>query len=261
MKSGNKFRELFIFSIVLASLLCLSLAGCGGSQSVTVEGIIQNINVETQTLQIETRDKKVVSVNIDPTTRLQVNEEIVETATLEPGLAVQVQREGKKAKLIEINLARMYGTVTLADYNELTVQPAGSNQRVTLIATAYSEILREDQPVTLQSLRMGRIVEVHFNPVTKTAFKIVEMPEGFTLKEEKEGSRTEGRIAEFKEGKLTINTAGGVPTVVQVDSSTLITLSDGTRISPQDLPLEAPVKVYFNPLTSLAYEIKLMEQP
>ena len=101
----------------------------------------------------------------------------------------------------------MYATVTLADHNELTVQPAGSNQRVTLIATAYSEILREDQPVTLQSLKMGRIVDVHFNPVTKTAFKIIEMPEGFTLKEEKEGSRTEGRIAEFK-GKLTIGRLG-----------------------------------------------------
>ena len=48
---------------------------------------------------------------------------------------------------------------------------------------------------------------------------------------------------------------------MQVDSSTLITLNDGTRISPQDLPLDARVKVYFNPLTSLAYEIELMEQP
>ena len=61
MKSGNKFRGLFIFSMVLAGLLSLSLTGCGSSQPVTVEGIIQNINVETQTLQIETRDKKVVN--------------------------------------------------------------------------------------------------------------------------------------------------------------------------------------------------------
>jgi hypothetical protein len=111
----------------------------------------------------------------------------------------------------------------------------------------------------MKHLVVGRVAEVHFNPVSKTAFKIIEMPDGHIAGKKREGSRTEGKIAEFKDGKLKIYTDGGVPTVILVDSSTNIVLSDNSPGTLENLKTDNNMKAYFSPITNIAFEIELQE--
>jgi hypothetical protein len=243
-------------SVIVLGILIVSLGSCSSDLPGTIQGIVQGENPDRGSFTLKTSDEKVIEIFVNSDTRLDIKNTSVDSLNFEPGLSVKVDLEEKYAKLVEVDLAKIYGIIMLVEYDELTLQPYGSNQKIQLETTVFSKILKAGSPLPLNLLTMGRIAEVYFNPVTKTAFQITEMPPDFVVNQE-EGSRTGGTIAQYVDGKLTVNTAGGLPATVQVDKTTRIQRADGSVGSPDDLIAGVKVNIEFNPFDSTAIIIEI----
>jgi hypothetical protein len=225
----------------------------------TVQGIVQDYSPDKSSFTIKTADDRTYEIYVNSDTQLDVKGTSVSSVIFEPGLSMRVDLKGNQAKLIEINLAKIYGIIMQVEYSDLTLQPYGSSQQIQVSAKIFSKILKAGSPLPLNTLTMGRIAEVYFNPVTKTAFQITEMPPDFVVNQE-EGSRTGGSIAAFKDGNLTINTSGGIPATILVDKSTRIQRADGSPGSPDDLKIGVKVAIEFNPFTSTAIKVEIQSE-
>src|SRR5688572_6827683 len=82
---------LTIVTVIMTSVL---LSGCTGQQTTTLQGIVQEINTEGKQLIIAARDGNVVTIILNAITKIQLKQQSLEPSSLEPGLAVQIQREG-----------------------------------------------------------------------------------------------------------------------------------------------------------------------
>ncbi len=171
-----------ILSFIL--ILCLVLfpsSACSSAQPAAIEGIVQDVNPDKNSFKVKTAAEKTVEVFFNKDTQIDVKNTAVNSIIFEPGLNVQVELYGKSARLVEITLARVYGIIMRVEYSDLTLQPYGSSQKIELSAKIFSKILKAGSPLPLNLLTMGRIAEVYFNPVTKTAFQITEMPQDFVV--------------------------------------------------------------------------------
>jgi hypothetical protein len=246
-------------SILVLGIILTVFTACSSSPSGIVQGIVQEENPDKGSFTLKTNDDEIIEIFVNKDTRLDIKNTSVDSIIFEPGLSVQVDLDNKYAKLVEVNLAKVYGLIMLVEYDDITIQPYGSSQKMELRARVFSKILKAGSPLPLNLLTMGRIAEVYFNPVSKTAFQITEMPSDYIVGEVEEGSRTGGVIASFKEGQLTINTAGGIPAVVSVDKTTKIKGINGTPGSEEDLKNGLNINVMFNPFTAIATLIEITE--
>ena len=254
------FRKSKILTMTLAGIYfaLFSLFACSSGVTSPVQGFIQEVDAVKGTLTVESSSQELIEISYDTATGVRINNEPVDARCLEPGLRVYIETEGKEAKLIEINPAEILGTIVRTDNDGLTIQPRDSNQELVLKIRPHSIIRCQEDLALIEKLDPGRIAEVRFNPVTATAFTIKEMPDNFTFKGGAVGGdRTEGTIAEFKDGELTVDTAGGIPTKISVRDDTEIILSGGLAGTTGDLKPGAKVKAVFNPLNNHAYEIEL----
>jgi hypothetical protein len=252
---GKKMK--YLVSILLLGFFLFTFASCSSSLSGTIQGIVQGENPDRGSFSVRTSDGKNIEVFVNADTELDIKNTNVDSIIFEPGLAVQVDLEGQTAKLVEVDLAKVYGIIMRVEYSDLTLQPYGSSQKIELSTKIFSKIIKAGSPLPLNLLTMGRIAEVYFNPVTKTAFQITELPPDYVVREEEEGSRTGGNITDFKGGKLTIDTAGGIPAVILVDKTTRIIRADSSVGSLEDLKNGLKVNVEFNPFTSIAMTIEI----
>jgi hypothetical protein len=243
-------------SIIVLGILLVSLGSCSSDLPDTVQGIVQESSPDKNSFILKTSDDRTYEIYVNSETQLNIKGTSVSSVIFEPGLSTRVELEGKNARLVEIDLAKIYGIIMEVEYSDLTLQPYGSTQQIHLSAKIFSRILKAGSPLPLNLLTMGRIAEVYFNPVTKTAFQITEMPPDFVVNQE-EGSRTGGTIAQYIDGKLTVNTAGGLPATVQVDKTTRIQRADGSVGSPDDLIAGVKVNIEFNPFDSTAIIIEI----
>jgi hypothetical protein len=254
---SREIKMKYFLCILLLGSFLFSFASCSSNFSGTIQGIVQGENPDRGSFTLKTGDEKIVEVFVNADTKLDIKNTNVDSIIFEPGLAVQVDLEDQTAKLVEVDLAKVYGIIMRVEYSDLTLQPYGSNQKIELSTKIFSKIIKAGSPLPLNLLTMGRIAEVYFNPVTKTAFQITELPPDFVVGNDEEGSRTGGSIADFKDGKLTINTAGGIPAIISVDKTTKIIRADASVGSSEDLKNGLKVNVEFNPFTSIAMNIEI----
>jgi hypothetical protein len=246
-------------SIYVICIMLFSFTGCSSYQSIIIPGIVQDFNPDKGSFTLRTQDEKTIEVFVNADTKLDVKNTLVDFIIFEPGLSVRVDLEGKYAKLVEVNLAKVFGVIMRVEYSDLTLQPYGSSQKIELSVKIFSKIIKAGSSLPLNLLTMGRVAEVYFNPVTKTAFQITEMPPDYIIEESEEGSRTEGKIATFENEKLIINTDGGNPSVIYVDGSTTIIRPDGSSGSLDLLKADRKIRVIFNPITFVAIKIEIEE--
>ena len=186
--------------LILVILITLVMSSCKADHSKILQGIVQSEDPDKKSFVVKTTDDKTFEILVNTDTRLDIKNTVVDSINFEPGLSVQVEMDGKYAKLVEVNLAKIYGIIMKVEYDELTLQPYGSSQKIELHTRLFSKILKAGSSLPLNLLTMGRIAEVYFNPVTKTAFQISEMPENYVVGESEEGSRTEGKVASLEKG-------------------------------------------------------------
>jgi len=254
-------NKIFKYSFYLIPIIVviLVMTSCKSDQSISLQGIIQGENPDKKSFTLKTSDDKTIEILVDTQTRLDIKNTEVDSINFEPGLSVNVEIDGKYAKLVEVNLAKIYGIIMKVEYSDLTLQPYGSSQQIEIHARLFSKILKAGSTLPLNLLTMGRIAEVYFNPVTKTAFQISEMPEDYVVGEVEEGSRTAGIISKLEDGKLTINTAGGIPAEIMVDLTTAIIKADGSKATLEELKPGQRINAVFNPFTTLAIKIEIVE--
>jgi hypothetical protein len=252
-------KHSFLISIFVVGIILILLGSCSSDMPGTVQGIVQDYSPDKGSFIIKTVEDRTYEIYVNQDTQLDIKGTSLSSLNFEAGLSMRVDLEGKQAKLIEINLAKIYGIIMQVEYDDLTLQPYGSDQQIHLRASIFSKILKAGSPLPLNLLTMGRIAEVYFNPVSKTAFQITEMPPDFVVNQE-EGSRTGGTIAEYTGGRLTINTSGGIPATLLVDATTRIQQGDGSIGSVDDLRPGVKVNIEFNPFDSTAIKIEIRSE-
>jgi hypothetical protein len=255
MKVGGKFAVIIQAALIVLALPILS--GCAGGQARTIQGIIQEIDLTKGAMAIRVDKGENVNLLLNTATEIQINGRQVDVTYLEPGLSTKVQAKGKSADLIEVDLAQLDATIVKVDNNQLTLQPLSSSQQLTLKVKPFSIVHQNDADASLKDLSSGRVAEVYFCTASGTVYEVNEMPEGYAVEEEPDGSRLEGVVTRFRLNQLNVTAIGGLERGIWLDENTKIVFQDGTPATKEDIVYWDWVTVYYNPSTVVANQVKI----
>jgi hypothetical protein len=152
-------------SVLVAIVVLLGTAGtaAGATGSLrTDRGIVQTVS--STRLVLRELDGSLVTVVVDPATRVRVNGSVSSIAVVRPGFVAAALHDGDAAALVIRAFGRVAvttdrGAVVSVAARRLTVRTAGGGS-LEFRLTARTRIRVRARPATLAALRPGRVVDV-----------------------------------------------------------------------------------------------------
>ena len=221
------------------------------ARQAKVTGII--VGIEGNKITVEAAGGRTRTVTVTDLSHIELDDDFPGLlGDLSVGLQVEVKYDTESLVAFRIDteeeVAEIEGVVVQVDNDQLTIETE-RGRRLTLAVGYRTRIeLGDDLPGTYADLQVGEVVDVKFDPFSRTAFKIeLEEP----------GAEIEGVVVGVYAEELTIETEGGRRLTVTVGDWTRIELEDDFPGTYADLQVGEEAKVRFDPSSRTALKIEL----
>ncbi len=163
-----------ILVALFATLLLLGISACTPSQTEVLEGILENVDSVNGKLTIVTRDGKRITLDIETDTTVETEGTDSDVGTLEVGVSIEIEvdDDGKAARHIEARQAKVEGTISGINGNEIKVVSERRGLITVTISDSSRIELEHDIKGTVADLQVGIEVEIKYDPETLIALKI-----------------------------------------------------------------------------------------
>ena len=221
------------------------------ARQAKVKGII--VGIEGNKITVETAGGRTHTVTVTDLSRIELEDDFPGLlGDLSVGLQVEVKYDTESLVAFKIDTeeeeAEIEGVVVQFDTDQLTIETE-RGRRLTLAVGDWTHIeLGDDLPGTYADLKVGEVVDVNFDPFSRTAFKI-EL--------EEEEAVIEGVVLEVAANEVTVESESGRRRTLTITDSTRIKLDDDLSGDLLDLRQGTDVEVKFNPSTNVALKIQV----
>lgn len=229
-----------------------------GPEQGEVEGTISAVDLAASTVSITPDDGSAdVTVNVTADTEIEVDGEDGTIDDLQVGQRAEAKFDPATFDAFRIEVedeveeAEIEGVITNVDLvaATVTIQDA-SGVSVTVIATASTEITRDDEPAFLSDLQIGDCATAKYDATTFEAFEI-------EAESECQGGEVEGTITDVNlaDSTITLLDESGNSVTLLVTADTVIEREDEPA-ELSDLQVGDEAEAEFNTVTMIATSIK-----
>jgi len=222
-------------------------------EEAKIEGSI--VEAVADAVTVETKQGRSLTLAIGDRTRVELGHGLPGTyADLRVGDQVEVKFDPftRTAYKIEVEEqeSEITGVIAQLDGDHVTIATEQGRSLTLAVGDQTRVEFSDDFPGTYDDLLVGHEVEVRFDPVALTAYKI---------EVEDQESKIEGVIAELEDDQVTINTERGRSLTLAVGHQTRVELADDFPGTYEDLQVGDRVEARFDPVARAAFRIEVKD--
>lgn len=241
----------------------------GESNDAHIHGTVTAVDTGASTLTIAPTTGAPVTLNVDASTEIKVNDVTATLADVQVGMPAEAQYDSTSLLATEIKVGsgddnhedqHLNGTVAAVDTGAqtVTITPHGGGADVVLNVTTETEIEVNGEPGALGDILVGATIEAKYDPSTNNAFELKVGSDdggggggGGDQNAEVEGPVT---AVNMDAKTVTIDPSEGDPVTVNVTDSTEIKVNDQTA-TLADVTVGAQAKAEYDATSLDASEL------
>lgn len=239
----------------------------GEAGDAHINGTVSAVNTGAGTLTIAPKTGDPVTLNVDASTEVKVNN--IEATLQDIQVGMPVSAEYDKATLLAKEIkagegddneedAKVEGVVAAVDLNAqtVTISPDDGGADVTLNLTTETEIEVNDEPGALGDIQIGDRIRAEYDPATLDALELKVSDEG-TGDGGGPHEEVEGTITAVDQGNATVTIAPheGDAVTVKITEHTDIKVN-GEDATLADVQVGADAKAKYDPTTKEASKLE-----
>jgi Domain of unknown function (DUF5666) len=241
----------------------------GESNDAHINGTVSAVDTGASTLTIAPTTGAPVTLNVDASTEIKVNDMTATLADVQVGMPASAQYDTSSLLATEIKVgsgddnhedAQVQGTVAAVDTGAqtVTITPQGGGADVVLNVTSETEIEVNGEPAALGDIQVGAAIEGKYDPSTNNAFELKVGSDDNGGGGGDENNKVEGTVTAINmDAKtVTIDPSEGDPVTVNVTDSTEIKVNDQAA-TLADVTVGAQAKAEYDANSMEARELEV----
>lgn len=243
----------------------------GETNDAHIIGTVTDVNLGAATLTITPTTGDPVTLNVDASTEIKVNDVGGTLADIQTGMPVSAQYDSTSLLAMEIKVGsgddnhedeHVQGTVAAVDTGAqtVTVTPQGGGADIVLNVTSETEIEVNGEPGTIADIQVAAVIEGKYDPSTLNAFelKVGSEDNGGGGGSGDQNLEVQGQVTAVDMDLKTVTIApeSGDPVTVQIVDSTEIKVN-GETATLADVSVGAQAKAEYDSVSMEARELQV----